>query len=178
MISVRPAKTDDSFAVQAIYEQSILEAGWLPESAKQNAAFADVSSGEVIYVATADAGAVVGFVSVQPGDPFIHHLYVHPDARGRSVGQALLNSLQTWLPQPWRLKCIRKNRGALKFYLRGGWIEVGSGESEHGAFVILSLHQSPNPSLEPTALGKPRSTAQLKRWAMKNNSGYIQPESI
>jgi GNAT superfamily N-acetyltransferase len=162
MISVRPATTGDSFAVQAIYERSISEAAWLPESAKQNVAFADVSIGEVIFVATADADAVDGFVSVQPNDSFIHHLYVRPDARGNFVGQALLNSLQAWLPQPWRLKCVRENAGALKFYFRGGWSEVGSGESEHGAFVILSFHQSPNRSFEPT-VGKPPSAAQLQR---------------
>jgi GNAT superfamily N-acetyltransferase len=144
MITVRPAISDDCAAVQAIYELGVSGAAWLPESAKQNTIFADVAGGEVVYVA--EVGVVVGFVSVQPSDSFVHHLYVHPDARRKAVGQALLNSLRPWLPQPWRLKCVRENIGALKFYLRNGWTEVGLGESEQGSFVVLTFHQSPNPS--------------------------------
>jgi hypothetical protein len=67
--------------VQTIYELSVSGATWLPESAKQNSVFADVSRGEVVYVAEVGVGVVVGFVSVQPSDLFVHHLYVHPDAR-------------------------------------------------------------------------------------------------
>lgn len=141
MISVRHFAAGDALAVQAIYERSISEATWLPESAKRNTTLADASGGEIICVATADAGAVVGFVSVYRNDSFVHHLYVHPDARGQTVGQALLDSLQDWLPQPWRLKCVRKNAGALRFYLRGGWNEIGSGTSEQGAFAILAFHR-------------------------------------
>ncbi|MBC3877706.1 GNAT family N-acetyltransferase [Undibacterium sp. FT79W] len=163
MIAVRSATADDCAAVQTIYELSLLEASWLPASAKQNTAFAGVSHGEVIHVAEANAGVVAGFVSVQTGDSFVHHLYVHPDARGLGVGQALLNSLQVWLPQPWQLKCVRKNVGALRFYLRAGWEEVGSGESEHGAFVVLSFRQSPNLSLQPTCASFAGWSAEFQR---------------
>lgn len=148
-ICVRPATTSDRPAIQAIFELSVSEALWLPAAAKQNAVFANVSQGEVIHVAEIEAGVIAGLVSVQTADPFIHHLYVHPAARGRSVGQALLNSLRAWLPQPWRLKCVRQNVGALQFYRRCGWEEAGSGQSEHGDFLILSFRQSPARGIAP-----------------------------
>jgi GNAT superfamily N-acetyltransferase len=144
MVTIRPATAADFGVMQTIYARSISEATWLPESAKHSPVFADVSVGELVYVAVTASDVVIGLVSVQLADSFIHHLYVHPDARGGSVGRALLASLNTWLPQPWRLKCVHQNSEALKFYRRGGWDEVGSGESEHGSFVVLSFHQSPN----------------------------------
>lgn len=147
MFTIRPATSNDDTALQAIYALSIAEATWLPVAAKQSPIFADVSHGEMVYLAATEVGVVLGFVSVQIADPFIHHLYVHPDARGMSIGSALLDSLQTWLPQPWRLKCVSQNFGALRFYRRGGWQELGSGESEHGSFILLSFDQSNNPRI-------------------------------
>jgi GNAT superfamily N-acetyltransferase len=141
--TIRSATAGDSVAVQAIYELSIADAAWLSDSAKESISFAEVSRGEVIYVAEDAGGNVVGFVSVQRTDSFIHHLYVRPEARGKAVGRELLNSLRSWLPQPWRLKCVRENVVALKFYRRNGWEEVGSGASAHGSFVILAFQQSP-----------------------------------
>lgn len=139
MFTVRPATADDLPALQAIFSQCISEASWLPEPAKQDPVLADVSRGETVHVAATDAGVVVGFVSVQVAEPFVHHLYVHPAARGMSVGKVLLASLQTWLPLPWHLKCVSRNVEALKFYRRLGWEESGSGESEHGAYVVLAF---------------------------------------
>lgn len=150
MLTIRPATAADAGALQTIYAKSISEAEWLPESAKIRPVFADVSAGENVQVAVTASGAVVGLVSVCAAESFIHHLYVHPEARGGSVGKALLASLGAWLPQPWRLKCVLRNAGALRFYRRGGWHEVGAGESEHGPFVVLSFHQSPDPASEPT----------------------------
>lgn len=144
MITIRPATPDDAAALQALYALNITEADWLPEPAKQAPVFADVSRDELVHLAVGDAGQVLGFSSVQTAGSFIHHLHVHPDARGRGVGQALLDALQTWLPQPWRLKCVRKNVGALRFYRRGGWEELGAGESEHGPFLVLGWAQSQN----------------------------------
>lgn len=147
MFTIRLATPDDDIALQAIYALNIVEATWLPMTAKQSPIFADVSHGEVVHLAETEAGVVLGFISVQVTDPFIHHLYVHPDARGMSVGRTLLDSLQTWLPQPWRLKCVSQNFSALRFYHRYGWRELGSGESKHDSFILLSFDQSNHPHI-------------------------------
>ncbi|QNN55748.1 GNAT family N-acetyltransferase [Diaphorobacter ruginosibacter] len=139
MVTIRPATAADVGALQTIYARSISEAVWLPERAKISPVFADASIGELVHVAVSASDVVVGLVSVYVADSFIHHLYVHPDARRSSVGQALLASLGAWLPRPWRLKCVLQNSEALRFYRRGGWSEVDFGESEHGPFVVLSF---------------------------------------
>jgi GNAT superfamily N-acetyltransferase len=138
---VRAATPADIVAMQNIFAACIGGAGWLPASSRLQTDFARVSAGEIQYVATAGDevrnGDVLGFISVQPQESFVHHLYVHPDFCGRGVGRALLTSLQTWLPSPWRLKCVRANRRALAFYAARGWREVGKGESADGAYAIL-----------------------------------------
>jgi GNAT superfamily N-acetyltransferase len=138
MIAVRPSTTDDAAAMQAIYSLCITSAIWLPESAKQSPVFEENSVGEIVHVAAKEDGQVIGFVSVQAGNSFVHHLYVHPDAHGNGVGQRLLSSLESWLPRPWQLKCVRRNIEAFGFYTRIGWYEVGAGESEHGPFAVLA----------------------------------------
>jgi ribosomal protein S18 acetylase RimI-like enzyme len=142
MYEVRPAKTADAQAVQNIYASCISTADWLPEQVRAAVDFAQSSVGELVNVATASNGEIVGFISVQPSESFVHHLYVHADYRGEGVGRQLLLSLQPSLSVPWRLKCIRANQRAFDFYIRFGWCEVASGESEHGHYAVLEWQPS------------------------------------
>jgi L-amino acid N-acyltransferase YncA len=145
MYEVRRAKAIDAQAVQNIYAHCISTADWLPEQARAAVDFAQSSIGELVHVATTPNGEVVGFISVQPSESFVHHLYVRYDARGKGVGRQLLLSLlslQPWLAAPWRLKCVRANQRALAFYIRFGWYEVTTGESEHGPYAVLEWEPS------------------------------------
>lgn len=159
MIAVRPSTTDDEAAVQAIYSLCIKSAGWLPELAKQSPNFGEVSVGEIVHVAVKENGQVVGFVSVQPEVSFVHHLYVHPGAHGNGMGRRLLNSLESWLPLPWQLKCVRRNMAAMNFYIRMGWFEVGAGESEQGPFSVLAYDPTTNPASKQSFAKMPAKPA-------------------
>ncbi len=137
MYEVRAATSADAHAVQDIFAWCIATADWLPEQVRAAVDFAHVSAGEVVHVAVAHNGAVLGFVSVFTPESFVHHLYVHPDAQGCGIGRLLLSSLEQWLCVPWRLKCVRANQRALDFYLGLGWREVACGESEDGPYAVL-----------------------------------------
>jgi GNAT superfamily N-acetyltransferase len=142
---IRAASKEDADALQALFALCVSTAQWLPETSRAKTTFADVSAGESIWLACSNTNdainetghALLGFVSVQTAEPYIHHLYVHPKARGEGVGSALLQSLQSWLPSPWHLKCVRANHAAMAFYQAHGWIEVGGGVSDDGAFALL-----------------------------------------
>jgi RimJ/RimL family protein N-acetyltransferase/GNAT superfamily N-acetyltransferase len=150
MHHIRAAMAADMFAVRNIFAACISGAEWLPGPSRLQTDFARVSAGELQYVATvggkAGSGEALGFISVQPQESFVHHLYVHPDFCGQGVGRALLTSLESWLPTPWRLKCVRTNHRALDFYAARGWSEVGEGESADGAYAVLEWQRSNLPA--------------------------------
>lgn len=106
--------------------------------------------GEVIFVAENQDGKILGFVSVWEQDRFIHHLFVAPEYQRNGIGELLINSLFSWLPLPYRLKCVVNNKQALAFYKKTGWVEVERGVGEDGEYLLLELpnHKSlPNITL-------------------------------
>lgn len=142
MFRVRAATAADANALRNIFELCVTTADWLPTQARNGIDFALSSAGELIHVAIARNGDVVGFVSVQVAESFVHHLYVHPTIQGQGVGRLLLSSLESWLAVPWRLKCVCTNRLALSFYMVLGWREVGAGESADGPYAVLEWQRS------------------------------------
>ena len=136
MFRVRPFEERDTSALSAIYRECRAEATWLPRPAKAPD-FAQDTKGEVLLVAVGSDDEPEGFVSVWEPDAFIHHLYVRPGSRQKGIGKQLLESLRSRMRKPWRLKCVRANDRALRFYLRHGWLEISSGIGEDGPYAVL-----------------------------------------
>jgi len=124
-------------AVHAIYREAVVNASWLPATTQWSTDFTTVCKGETVFVCCDVAGEVLGFISVYEQGQFIHHLYVASSCRGRGVGSTLLDSLESWLPMPWRLKCMTANQGALALYLARGWIEEERTLGPDGTYVLL-----------------------------------------
>lgn len=137
MVDVRPFVEADRVALVAIYRDCRMEAAWLPPAVRQRSNFARDTEGESVLVAVGKSQELQGFISVWEPESFIHHLYVRRAARRRGVGERLLNSLNGRMPKPWRLKCLRANTEAYRFYLERGWAEVSSGSGEEGPFAEL-----------------------------------------
>ncbi|RKT57196.1 ribosomal protein S18 acetylase RimI-like enzyme [Saccharothrix australiensis] len=80
-------------------------------------------AGSLDLVARLD-GADVGMVSGMPGDPVeLISLWVAPAARGRGVGDALVDGVARWAdPRPVRLRVAAGNAHALALYLRHGFV--------------------------------------------------------
>ena len=83
------------------------------------------------------AGEAVGFSASWLPKRFIHHLYVAPAYTGEGGGSLLLAATVEMLGRPVALKCLSRNRGALRFYLSRGWSVVGGGRSGNGEFYRL-----------------------------------------
>ena len=60
-----------------------------------------------------------------------------PEAQGRGIGRALVDSLDAWLPRPWRLKCVIANQAARAVYARTGWVEAGLDRGSQGEYAVL-----------------------------------------
>ena len=147
MHTVLQASANDRPAIERLYAEAIGRAAWLPPHARLRADFSAVSHGEMVYVIKADAGELAGFVAVYEPESFVHHLFVAPHYQRLGLASSLLSSLHTWLPMPWRLKCIRGNTDALAFYAVNGWNEVGAGESEEGPYFVLEYSQESSASV-------------------------------
>ena len=155
---VRPATPADDQAIQALFEQAITSARWIPDGAPRDTDFKRNAGGESVFVACNGAGRVTGLLSVYVGGAFIHHLYVAPACQGQGIGAALLDSLQAWLPKPWRLKCVVANEAARAFYARLGWVEIETNVGSQGPYVVLRH----GPAAAPQALINTHTrTAQL-----------------
>ncbi|MFD7653136.1 GNAT family N-acetyltransferase [Actinosynnema sp. NPDC059797] len=85
-------------------------------------------SGWLNVVAVLDGGHV-GMASGKDGDPVLMaSLWVAPAARGRGVGDALVEAVVAWAaPRSVELSVSAGNDRARALYLRHGFVEVGGG---------------------------------------------------
>ncbi|MBA3815532.1 MAG: GNAT family N-acetyltransferase [Parachlamydiaceae bacterium] len=151
MITIRQAEESDTSQLEELFLISRQQTfTWEDPNKFKMEDYRKATEGETIFIAENDTGKILGFISVWEHDafPFIHHLFISPEYLRKGIGKALLNSLFTWLPFPYRLKCIAKNQNALKFYLKNNWKEIDHGVSEDGDFFLLELSSLPASSKE------------------------------
>ena len=142
MIKIRTAETDDIPALETLFLVTRRHTfHWDSPDKFKLEDFKQSTAGETILVAQ-DDHTIVGFISIWEKDaiPFIHHLFVSPNHQRRGIGKLLMQSLLARLPPPYRLKCVAKNEGALAFYRKQGWIEIGQAVGEDGDYLLLELN--------------------------------------
>lgn len=147
MIKIRKAEEGDVSQLEDLFLITRLDTfTWLPADTFKKGDFKQSTQGEIIFVAEGKDGKTLGFISVWNQDfpPFIHHLFVLPPYQKQGVGKLLINSLFSWLPLPYRLKCFAQNLNALSFYFKNNWKEVGHGDSHEGSYLLLELNASQN----------------------------------
>ncbi len=141
---LRLAEESDRPALRALF-LAVRRAtyAWQAPASFALADFDAQTEGERLFAAFDGGGRVAGFLSLWEPDSFIHHLYVDRPWQRRGVGQALLRALPGWPATRYRLKCLRRNAGALGFYRACGFAIIGSGVSEDGEYVLLESGQAP-----------------------------------
>ncbi|QUM86080.1 GNAT family N-acetyltransferase [Moritella sp. 28] len=124
-------------ALRALYMASRTSTfTWLDCSGYQLTDFDTDTTDEAIYLAVT-GDKVLGFISVDEPDNFIHHLFVADDAQGMGVGSKLLTMLTELNGRPQTLKCMVKNENAKQFYLAKGFVEIGKGTGTVGDYLVL-----------------------------------------
>lgn len=143
MIKIRKANCEDTLQLEKLFlETRQATFTWEPLEKFRIEDYKKSTEGETVFLAEDDGGKAIGFISVWTQDPppFIHHLFVSPFNQRQGIGKLLIQSLFSWLPPPYRLKCVARNKDALAFYLNNNWIEVGQGISEDGDYFLLELN--------------------------------------
>lgn len=75
----------------------------------------------------AAANTVLGFVTVEPAQAYLHQLAVAPEAKGQGIAVALLDAAKALLPDGLTLDVNQANARAVRFYEREGFVRVEQG---------------------------------------------------
>jgi len=95
---------------------------------------------EFVLVALFD-GKVVGFISIWLPGNFIHHFYIDSEYQQHKIGSKLLEEGIQIMATPITLKCLEKNKGAIEFYKKSGFVTTEKGVSDHGDYILFTLHE-------------------------------------
>jgi ribosomal protein S18 acetylase RimI-like enzyme len=141
-LNIRRAEAKDSAALARIFVESRLQAFYWQNPARFRLEdFEKEAAGEVVFVAEDGSRNLLGFISVWEPERFVHHLYIAPDQQRRGIGKRPLESLSSWLPLPYRLKCKVRNEAACAFYRKNDWVETGRDTDEQGEYLVLEFHE-------------------------------------
>jgi len=102
----------------------------------------DCVEDELVIVAEVD-GQVVGFVSIDLPERFVHTLFIAPDWQHRGIGTVLLREAVLHLPGPAQLRCAARNAAARAFYEHNGWVPVPDAREEPDAHVLYRKADGP-----------------------------------
>ena len=95
----------------------------------------DCVEDELVIVAEVD-GEVVGFVSIDQPERFIHNLFIDPAWQQRGIGTVLLREALAELRGTAQLTCAARNAAARAFYEHNGWVPVPGAGNHQEAHVL------------------------------------------
>lgn len=76
---------------------------------------------------TAEAGALAGFVIIDPASGWLDQICVGPEYIGGGYGETLMKEARSLAPGIIRLDVNADNDRAVRFYERGGFRQIGRG---------------------------------------------------
>jgi GNAT superfamily N-acetyltransferase len=124
--AIRPAREDEYDEIARVWMDSWVSTGLMDAS---NFLLANlrariprgIEGGWSLFVAD-DAGAPAAMLALHLPKRRLDQLFVAPEYQGRSLGRALLAFTRTHLTDEIRLRCIRENEKAWRWYEREGFV--------------------------------------------------------
>lgn len=124
--TIRPARQDEYDEIARVWMNSWASTGLEEASnfllAKLLARVPlEIEKGWSLYVADHD-GAIAAMLALHLSDLYLDQLFVAPEYQGRSIGRQLLAFTRQQLPDEIRLRCVRENEKAWRWYEREGFV--------------------------------------------------------
>ncbi len=141
MIKVIERREKDTDALRDLFLNTRLKTFYWEDTAKFILSdFDRETANEHILVALSNDD-LIGFVSVWVADKFIHHLYVDEKFQNQGVGTLLLKAVIDKFGHQVRLKCAERNKKAIYFYKKKGFLEIEKGQSESGSYILFEFNR-------------------------------------
>jgi GNAT superfamily N-acetyltransferase len=81
----------------------------------------EIEKGWTLFVAE-DRGTLAAMLVLHLHDYYLDQLFVAPDYQGKGLGRALLAFTRQQFPDEIRLRCVRENEKAWRWYQRQGFV--------------------------------------------------------
>lgn len=124
--TIRPARPDEYDEIARVWMNSWVSTGLEEASnfllAKLRARIPmEIEKGWSLHVAD-DGGTLAAMLALHLPDRYLDQLFVAPEYQGSSVGRMLLSFTRAQLPDEIRLRCVRENEKAWRWYEREGFV--------------------------------------------------------
>lgn len=124
--TIRPARPEEHDEVARVWMNSWVSTGLAEKSefllANLRARVAqEIDRGWSLYVADAD-GRLAAMLALHLPKRYLDQLFVAPEYQGQSLGRQLLAFSRQQLPDEIRLRCVRENEKAWRWYERQGFV--------------------------------------------------------
>ncbi|MEZ5997161.1 MAG: GNAT family N-acetyltransferase [Hyphomonas sp.] len=129
---IREFSTRDGQACMSIFMTCLRKFPWRGTPRPYVARLIRAIPNSRIWVAEEPAAGVIGFLTLQPSEAYIDHLFVHEDWRFCGVGRGLLEVARTEAGRALTLDVDTQNFGARKAYESLGWRVAASAGDGNG----------------------------------------------
>jgi len=125
-LTIRPARADEYDEVARVWMESWVSTG-LQDGSKYLLANLrarvprEMEKGWTLYVGD-DDGRIAAMLALHLPDRHLDQLFVAPDYQGKGLGRLLLGFTRKHLPDEIRLRCVRENDKAWRWYEREGFV--------------------------------------------------------
>ena len=124
--TIRPARPEEYDEIARVWMNSWASTGLEDASnfllAKLRARIPlEVEKGWSLFVAD-DDGAIAAMLALHLPEIYLDQLFVAPEYQGRNIGRRLLGFTRQLLPAEIRLRCVRENAKAWRWYEREGFV--------------------------------------------------------